>query len=524
MSEFSTFYTRYLRALAVFSIGLAGAALLTTLLNRDQPNIILFGGFLIANLTWLALLNQGRTALATYGVLASLLVVVVINPLNERFLVSAVVALATAALLARTEVFALVNVLVFGRLTISALPILAAASSEMPPDFSRVGGSLAVLAFVSIVLRYFSNGGRRAIQASRASAELLQAASDVIQPLAQITNRDELLKRAVTLIQTRFGHYHAQIFLINETRDQALLAASSGEIGQQLLERGHQLSIGSQSVIGQVMLRGAAMLVSDTKREAVYYANALLPETRAEIALPIRDGAQTIGALDLQSRTPNAFSKAEITALQIVADLLASALRGTRWLEQQEQTADVNERLQRADAANLHEIERLNQQLTRIAWQEYQSERRGATGITLDGNRVLPSSEWSAALLRAGQEAHVVRETAEGGTIAVPVTLRGEVIGAIEVEAGAETSPETIEMVQAVAQRLALSVENARLYEVTLQAAAQEQRINNIAARFQSVATVDELMRIALGELGDILGAERGSIRLGQFTEEQQTP
>ena len=98
--------------------------------------------------------------------------------------------------------------------------------------------------------------------------------------------------------------------------------------------------------------------------------------------------------------------------------------------------------------------------------------------------------------------------------------LRGEVIGAIEVEAGAENNPETVEMVQAVAQRLALSLENARLYEATLQAAAQEQRINDIAARFQSVATVDELLRITLTELSETLGAERGSIRLGRFNAE----
>jgi len=77
-------------------------------------------------------------------------------------------------------------------------------------------------------------------------------------------------------------------------------------------------------------------------------ANGAAAGNAAEIAAcRSANGAQTIGALDLQSRTAERFSKAEITALQIVADLLASALRGTRWLEQQQQTADVNERLQR---------------------------------------------------------------------------------------------------------------------------------------------------------------------------------
>jgi GAF domain-containing protein len=271
-----------------------------------------------------------------------------------------------------------------------------------------------------------------------------------------------------------------------------------------------------------VILRGAPVLVSDTRREAVYYANDLLPNTRAELALPIRDGSTIVGALDLQSLTPDVFSRPSVAALQVVADLLASALRGARLAQREQQTQDANERLRQEAAANRREIERLNQQLTRVAWQEYQAERRETAGITLERDRVRFANDWSEPMLRAGQEARVVEaRDGGGGTVAVPVTLRGEVIGAIEVEAGHESDPETVEMVQAVAQRLALSLENARLYQATVEAAAHEQRINDIAARFQSVATVDELMRVALSELGEILGAEQGAIRLGQFTEEQ---
>jgi GAF domain-containing protein len=270
-------------------------------------------------------------------------------------------------------------------------------------------------------------------------------------------------------------------------------------------------------VIGQVVLRGAPVLVSDTQQEAVYYANELLPETRAELALPIREGNQTIGALDIQSVQPNAFSKADLQALQIMADLLATAIRNARLFRQQGQTLRDNDRLYRDAEANLREIQRLNQQLTRSAWQEYQSDTRAATGITLERDRLTSGSDWTDPLIRAGQEGRIIAGADAPGTVAVPVVLRGEVIGAIEVEAGTETSPEIVEMVQAVAQRLALSLENARLYEATLEAAAQEQRINDIAARFQSVLTVDELLRITLAELSETLGAESGSIRLGDF-------
>jgi len=95
--------------------------------------------------------------------------------------------------------------------------------------------------------------------------------------------------------------------------------------------------------------------------------------------------------------------------------------------------------------------------------------------------RVLPSSEWSATLQRAGQEAHVVRRQRKAGNDRRPgdTARRGE-RGNRSRGGVRKTSPETIEMVQAVAQRLALSVENARLYEVTLRSRRPEQRINNI--------------------------------------------
>jgi GAF domain-containing protein len=142
-------------------------------------------------------------------------------------------------------------------------------------------------------------------------------------------------------------------------------------------------------------------------------------------------------------------------------------------------------------------------------------------GITLAENHVISDVAWTDTLLQAQQERRPVsRMDGEQPVVAVPITLRGEVIGAIEVEPGAQASgADAVEMVEAVAQRLAISLENARLYEETQKAAAQEQRINDIAARYQQVTTVDELLRVTLQELSESLGAERGIIRLGNIQE-----
>jgi GAF domain-containing protein len=70
-------------------------------------------------------------------------------------------------------------------------------------------------------------------------------------------------------------------------------------------------------------------------------------------------------------------------------------------------------------------------------------------------------------------------------------------------------------MIQAVAQRLALSVDNARLFEQTQELAQQELEVNTISARIQGLTDTDDLVRTVIQELSRALGAERATVRLG---------
>lgn len=520
--ELSVLRQRYLQVIAVGSIALAAILLIPVLLDSaragalNNRSLMIVLGFIALNVVWLSLANTRYQIVVGYGQLATLIVVTLVAPI-EIYPITGILALVTAAVIANTWGYLLANVLILGKIALDAILLIMGAPGIVPENLSVYTRPMIMLAFVSIVIRYFLNGGRRAVANSRSTADLLQSTADVGQVISQILDLDELLNHAVELIRNRFKHYHVQVFMVNDTRDQALLVASTGDVGKRLIERGHQLAVGSQSVIGQVVLRGTAVVVNNTHHDPVYYQNELLPDTRAELALPIKDGAQIVGVLDIQSTHADAFGKSDLQALQITADLLATAIRNAGLFQKQTETMQENERLYRDSVTNLREIQRLNQQLTRSAWQEYQFNNRAATGVTLEQDNLIPATEWSEPLIRAGEEARIVETDEARRSVAVPLMLRGEVIGAIEVEPGAQTGQETVEMVQAVANRLALSLENARLYEATLQAAAQEQRINDIAARFQSVATVDELLRITLAELSETLGAERGSIRLGRF-------
>jgi GAF domain-containing protein len=123
-------------------------------------------------------------------------------------------------------------------------------------------------------------------------------------------------------------------------------------------------------------------------------------------------------------------------------------------------------------------------------------------------------------MINAAQRRRPVMASDPTDLIAVPIVLRGEVIGAIEVETDEQSPDEDmVELVQSVSQRLAISLDNARLFEEAQESTAQEQRINSIVGQFQSAPTVDDLLQITLRELNEALGAKGGSIRLGKLAQ-----
>jgi GAF domain-containing protein len=508
--------SRYLQTLVVFGIMViafsnvltisTGTLQSTTLLNAVIAYIVCFAVLLLVRFGWLI---PAAVILIAIGTLFAY------TGTNVGYLLAGTFIVITGAALGNRPVFLLSIAIVVGRVGYDMwLTLSGGSAAGLPPELRDKLLMLVSLGVMSASTRYFINQAERSSEEARNNASLLQAVAETGEILAKLLNLTTLLPRAVELIQERFGFYHVQVFLLDETNEYASLAASTGATGQKLLERRHRLAVGSKSVIGQVTLTSNPVVARDT--DAIYYRNELLPNTRAELALPIMDGDKMIGALDVQSRRVDAFEAEAVQALQVMANLLGTSIRNARFFEQQERNARESRRLFLESETNLREIQRLNQQLTNQGWENYLRNRRQINGVTLDQERIVADDHWSDTLVKASQTRQAVTEISNGtGIIAVPVMLGSEVIGAIEVESGSGRENETIEMVKAVAQRLALSLDKARLYEESQEATAQEQRINEIVARYQTVSSVDDLLQITLAELSDSLGAKRGAIRLG---------
>ncbi|MBN2390842.1 MAG: GAF domain-containing protein, partial [Anaerolineae bacterium] len=178
---------------------------------------------------------------------------------------------------------------------------------------------------------YLSEESARAENAQRAAQ--FQTAAEVARAASSIIDLNELLPRAVELVRERFALYYIGIFLVDETRRWVALRAGSGEAGRVMLENKHGFPVGSDSMIGRCVSEARPQL-PERVETAVRYVNPLLPDTTAEIALPLISRNQMIGAISIQSSKIRIFSEADVIILQTVADQLANAIQNARLFEQ----------------------------------------------------------------------------------------------------------------------------------------------------------------------------------------------
>ncbi|MFN3492787.1 MAG: HAMP domain-containing protein, partial [Anaerolineales bacterium] len=121
-----------------------------------------------------------------------------------------------------------------------------------------------------------------------------EAIAKVSQAINATQNLQELLPQISQVISQQFGFYHVGIFLNDAGYQYAVLVAANSEGGKRMLKRGHQLKIGEQGIVGYVTRTGRPRIALDVGSDAVYFNNPDLPETRSEMALPLKMAGQII--------------------------------------------------------------------------------------------------------------------------------------------------------------------------------------------------------------------------------------
>lgn len=343
-------------------------------------------------------------------------------------------------------------------------------------------------------------------------ARQFEAISQVVKAISSIQDLDTLMPRITQVISEQFNTYHTGIFLLDKEREFAVLRASNSMGGQKMLERGHKLQVGQTGIVGFVTATGRARIALDVGTDAAYFDNPDLPDTRSEIALPLRYSGQVIGALDVQSLDANAFGQDDIEALTTLADQVAVTINNTLILEEARKS--------------LNESQSAFGNFTRDSWKIMQPKSLGL-GFQLKESVITPldqplTGKHIQEAVASG--ATVISDKDNGGSnLTIPIRLRGKTIGIINLRtAQQKLTSDDADIAESVTERLSLAIETALLIQTTQHRADVERITSDISSRINSSTRFETILQTAAQELSRALGGsdvlvqiEPASIELG---------
>ena len=348
------------------------------------------------------------------------------------------------------------------------------------------------------LLTTFSNFEERIAERTRETERrsiLLKAVADVGKAITSFRDLTELLQQTTYLINENFGYYHIGIFLLDEHKEYAVLSASNSEGGRRMLERGHKLKVGETGIVGYVTQNAKARIALDVGLDAVYFDNPDLPDTRSEMALPLIVSGQILGALDVQSTEPQAFTNEDSATLQILAEQLAVAIQNANLFDETEKALE-------ASRAAYSEV-------SREAWTKILHNQPRIGYIATPPTTVRSQSDIvEPSIAKAFETGDVIIGT-DNLTISIPVKVRGQTIGAIRLkkaEIADAWTQEEINLAISLSDQISGALESARLYRTSQQTGARESLVSDISSRISAISNTDIILRETVQELGQALG------------------
>lgn len=162
------------------------------------------------------------------------------------------------------------------------------------------------------------------IEATRKALKETKALYHINQGLVAL-HADELSNDVVELLRREFDYYHVQLYVIDPVSGDLLLKAASGEIGKMMLQERNKLQAG-EGIIGYAAETLSPFFTNNVDETFFYLHHPLLKETKAEMAIPVRNGEKLLGILDIQQTAKRPFTQQDQQLVMTVADQLAVAL------------------------------------------------------------------------------------------------------------------------------------------------------------------------------------------------------
>lgn len=169
--------------------------------------------------------------------------------------------------------------------------------------------------------------------------QTIVTSSEVSRRLSTLLDQQQLVLAVVDEIQRSFNFYHAHIYLFDENRHNLVMVGGTGEAGQQMLANNHRIPRG-RGLVGRSAELNSPVVVDDTASDPNWLPNPLLPETKAEVAVPIAVGERVLGVLDVQHNVTHGLPQQTVDMLRSISNQVAIAVQNSQLYSEAQKRAE----------------------------------------------------------------------------------------------------------------------------------------------------------------------------------------
>lgn len=357
-----------------------------------------------------------------------------------------------------------------------------------------------------------------------ARTQRLEVVATLGERLSGILKVEELLDEVVNQIKDTLGYYHAHIYLLDNSKENLVVAAGTGQAGAEMKAKGHSIPLNAQTSLVARAARSGEIIKVDNVREAKdWLPNPLLPNTNSELAVPIILEGEIVGVLDVQQDKIVGLDESDANLLRSLVNQVAVTMRNARLFDEVEtalrETRAVQERY-------LEQVWEKSKIVTRQG--QYHYVHPGVPNLT----EVALATAKQQALAQSSPTIVTIDETnsaqnSESNTpdendtrnvIVAPLILRDLMIGTLQLhpaQAGQPWTEDDVAITEAVINQMVQIAETLRLFEETRERAAREQTVREITDKLRAAPNLEQLLEAATQELGQHLKATHIKLELG---------